>query len=66
MSIIRRYLGPLTALTLSLSVTCVAVSYNSYSAARDREEMRRGVVRDKERLKGMGVERRGTNPKTKQ
>ena len=53
MSPLHRYAGPSLALLTSLSLAYVAISYNSYAALREREEMRAGVERDKERLRVM-------------
>jgi hypothetical protein len=43
--------GPLVVLGLSCSVTVGAIIYSHYSQVRDRQVMREGVERDKERLR---------------
>ena len=52
----KSLLGPIITLLSATTIAITAVSFTHYAPIRDREEMRRGVVRDKkmEREKGRG------------
>ena len=43
--------GPVVALALTSSVTLYAIFYSHYSQVSEKEVMRAGVARDKERLR---------------
>jgi PET assembly of cytochrome c oxidase, mitochondrial len=43
--------GPIIAMTCVVGISCGAVLYTHYSQVRDRNSMKAGVERDKERLR---------------
>ena len=46
-----RLLGPKIAVGLTSAITLGAIVYSHYSQVRDKEAMKEGVKRDKERIK---------------
>jgi len=48
----------LFTLGTSLAVTATAISYSHYSQTRDKQEMKKGVLRDKERIRLKRLEKK--------
>ena len=48
----------IATLATSIAVTLTAIGYSHYAQVRDKEEMKKGVLRDKERLRIRRLEKK--------